>query len=469
MEQEVPNDLQAEQLLLGSLLANNSFLEEILPVLSPESFYSLTHKKIFEAILHICKKDLIANAVTLKNYLQIDSEIKDIVNNGYLADLSLKATLVVDVVSIAKIIQELYVRRQIIKLGQYMVINALKPLSDINTKDQIEEAEKSLFDLASFGEGDASCEHISNPLSTAMQKAMFAFENKSPFQNISTGFRDLDNLLGGFQNSDLIILASRPSMGKTSLAISMSLRIALEMSKKELSVCFFSLEMSSDQIASRILSVDSCVDAFSLRTGRKFSEESLQKVAKSADKISKLPFFIDDTPALAISELRAKARRLHRKNKIGIIVVDYLQLLRSSSRSKDANRVQEISEITQGLKSVAKELNVPVIALSQLSRLVEQREDKRPQLSDLRESGSIEQDADVVMFIFREAYYMMRRQPQDEDDDLEKWQSKMENIKNKAEIIIAKQRNGPVGTAMLFFDQSTTTFADLFLEDIGIS
>ncbi|ACT69507.1 replicative DNA helicase [Neorickettsia risticii str. Illinois] len=459
---ELPNNIEAEQLILGALLTNNDACDEIEELISSSSFYAPVHRKIFEVLLHLRSKELVANPVTLKNYLESSNELSAIGGQEYLLNIIEKASIVVDVSSLARVIQELYIRRQLIVLAQKIISGATGEQSNTTTSEQIEEAEHSLFQLASSGELDPSCLHISKPIEIAVERAKITFKAKVPFQNTSTGFRDIDNLLGGLQNSDLLIIAGRPSMGKTSLAISMALRVTRELQKQGMSACFFSLEMSADQIASRMLSVHSGVDAFSIRTGKKFSEESLKKVIESSKELSELPLFIDDTASVSISALRTKLRRLHRKTKLGAIFIDYLQLLRGS-KGTEFNRVQEVSEITKGLKLIAKELNVPVVALSQLSRLVEQREDKRPQLSDLRESGSIEQDADVVMFVFREAYYMMRKQPSSDDENYENWQFKMDEVRNKAEIIIAKQRNGPVGTALLFFDQSTTVFDDLSL------
>ncbi|AHX11472.1 replicative DNA helicase [Neorickettsia helminthoeca str. Oregon] len=461
---ELPNNVEAEQLILGALLTNNDAYEDIEELISPSSFYVPAHRRIFEIILHLRSKELVANAVTLKNYLNSSNEIKNVGGQEYILSIIEKASIIIDIMSLARVIQDLYLKRQIILLAQRMISTASDEESKSSTSEQIEEVEHSLYQLASSGEFDPTCLHISKSIETAIERAKITFRTKAPFQNISTGFRDIDNFLGGLQNSDLVIIAGRPSMGKTSLAISMSLRVTCALEKQGMSACFFSMEMSADQIASRMLSVHSGVDAFSIRTGKKFSEEGLQKVIESSKELSRLPLFIDDTPAISISALRTKLRRLHRKTKLGAIFVDYLQLIKGSKGS-EFNRVQEVSEITKGLKSIAKELNVPVVALSQLSRLVEQRDDKRPQLSDLRESGSIEQDADVVMFVFREAYYMMRKQPSNEDENYENWQFKMDEVKNKAEIIIAKQRNGPVGTALLFFDQSTTVFDDLSLFD----
>lgn len=462
---ELPHNIDAEQLLLGALLTNNNAYEKIEEIVNGNSFYAAVHRTIFDAILHMRKKEIVANAVTLKSYLESNNELKEIGGQNYLISIMTKATVVVDIVSLAKLIQELYIKRQLIELGQRIISNAHNSQSKDDARAQIENVENSLFQLASFGEHDKSSVHISNPLNVAVERAMNTFRSKKPYQNVSSGFRDIDNLIGGLQNSDLIILAGRPSMGKTSFAVSMAIKVAEHLALKDQSICFFSLEMSDDQIASRMISIDSKVDAFSIRTGKKFSEEALQKVIKSSEKLAKLPFFIDDSPSITITDLRVKARRLHRKNKLGAIFIDYLQLLRGSSSRSAEHRVQEVSEITQGLKAIAKELNIPVVALSQLSRLVEQREDKRPQLSDLRESGSIEQDADVVMFIFRESYYMMRKQTSADDENYEEWQFKMDRVKNKAEIIIAKQRNGPVGTAVLFFDPATTVFDDLSLQD----
>lgn len=460
LTKELPYNIEAEQLLLGALLINNRALEHIEEIISEVSFHANVHQEIFKAILRLKEKEIIANAVTLKTFLDSNNKLKEIGGINYLVDIISRATSVLDIVSLARVIQELHLRRQLILIGQKITSRAYDSLEVQDSKLQIENAEQELFQLATYGEYECTSQHIAKSLSSVTEKSSIAFKNREPFHNISTGFKDVDNFMGGLQNSDLIILAGRPSMGKTSLAISMAMRVAKILAKKKLTALFFSLEMSAEQIASRMISIDSKVDAFALRAG-KLSDDDLQKIIISNKKLTELPMYIDDTAAISITELRSRARRLHRQHKLGAIFIDYLQLIRGSGKRYDTNRVQEVSEITQGLKLIAKELHIPVVALSQLSRLVEQREDKKPQLSDLRESGSIEQDADVVIFIYREAYYLMRKQPSNTDENYEEWQFHMDEVKNKAEIIIAKQRNGPVGTAYLYFDSKTTIFDDL--------
>ena len=353
-------------------------------------------------------------------------------------------------------------------IGEDVVNRVYKTENNLSAQEQIEQAEANLFDLAEKGgNGKSDFRNISFSIKETLDKTLLARQRDSHICGVSTGFTDLDKMLSGLQQSDLFILAGRPSMGKTAIAINIAVNACKYLNpnfddKKNLkAVGFFSLEMSSDQLASRILSMECSINATKFRTGQ-LSENEWEVVATRSAEIAKMPFFIDDTPALSISAIRTRARRMLRKNNLGLLVIDYLQLIRGSSSRSAENRVQEVSEITQGLKAIAKELNIPVIALSQLSRAVEQREDKRPQLSDLRESGSIEQDADVVAFIYRDSYYKERlRPPENEVDKFQKWKSEMQQVAHKAEFIIAKQRNGPVGSVELFFDAEFTRFGNL--------
>jgi len=465
----LPHNTQAEQALLGAVITNNDAINRVGEYLKPEHFYEPVHQRIYESILKFVDRGIIATPVTLKNHFDKDEALIDVGGAEYLVRLAGMSVAIINLEAYGKIIYDLAVRRHLIEIGEDVVNDAYEQKIDSNAKDQIEAAEQKLFNLASEGSGETGFQSLKVSLIEAINKADAAFKRTESISGIATHFTDLDNLLGGLQNSDLLILAGRPSMGKTAFSINMAVNAAkfmLDNHKGEEgehppSVGFFSLEMSSEQLAARMIAMESGVDSSKMRTGNLTDDEFAQLVQGNKE-LHKLPFFMDDTPALSISALRTRARRLKRKHNLGLLIVDYLQLLKGSSKSSEASRVQEVSEITQGLKAVAKELNIPVIALSQLSRAVEQREDKRPQLSDLRESGSIEQDADIVMFIYREEYYEERKKPSDsESEKMAQWQANMETCQNITEIIIAKQRHGPIGTAKLYFSSRTTKFEDL--------
>jgi replicative DNA helicase len=391
------------------------------------------------------------------------------------------STGIINVLDYARIIYDLAIRRKLIDIGTDMVNDAYKDDSEAQAaSDQIEKVEHQLFGLASEGLSERSFQHLKQSLAEAITRAEFALKNQGGISGVPTGLIDLDRLLGGLHNSDLVIIAARPSMGKTALAINVALNAAeafmREHKKKHetepdfvekeknlpASVGFFSLEMSAEQIASRLLSMKSGINSNNIRRGR-FDKEKREfhKLVEANQELYQLPFFIDETPAISISALRTRARRLKRKHNLGVLIVDYLQLIRGISETSKNNRVQEVSEITQGLKAIAKELDIPVVALSQLSRQVESRDDKRPQLSDLRESGSIEQDADVVLFVYREEYYLQNKEPRPGTPEFAQWTLDMENVHGKAEIIIGKQRHGPTGTVPLQFEAMVTRFADL--------
>lgn len=461
----VPHNLMAEQMLLGSFLINNENVSKVNDFLTPEHFYEPVHGRIYEAILRYIDKGVIATPVTLKNNFDKDQALKDVEKGAYLAKLAALASTIVNIYDYGKMVYDFALRRKLIDVGEEIVNDAFDKEIESTATEQIERAEQSLYQLSNEGSGGSTgFLPLHNSILGAIERAEKAFKNKEKITGVSTGFLDMDEMLGGFQDSDLLILAGRPSMGKTALAINLAINSCKFLAKKKIakgekqpSVGVFSLEMSAEQIAMRILAMDSGVDSSKIRKGM-INDEEFSKIMISSQAIDQLPFFIDDTPALTISSLRTRARRLKRKHNLSLLVIDYLQLIRGSSKASEANRVQEISEITQGLKAIAKELNIPVIALSQLSRAVEQREDKRPLLSDLRESGSIEQDADVVMFIFREEYYLIRKQPTPDTDAHNKWQESLDQVQNLTEVIISKQRNGPVGTVRLFFDSDTTEF-----------
>lgn len=464
-----PTNLLAEQMLLGSVLTNNESYHKISDFLQSDHFYEPVHKRIFDAITIFIDRGMLANLITLKNHFDQDPTLKAMNQGDYLAKLSSLSTTIINIVDYAKTIVDLSIRRNLINIGEDIVNDAYNPGIKLTAGQQIEQAEQELFNLGNLGrDSSANFQAIKSSLGLALEKIQLAFKRQEKITGISTGFIDLDKVLCGMQNSDLIILAARPSMGKTALAVNLALNACLHLKKTNLnnppqdpvptpSVGFFSLEMSSEQLATRMMAISSEVHSSNLRSGQ-ISESDFTKLVKASKDLSDLSFFIDDTPSISIAALRTRARRMKRRHNLSLLVIDYLQLLKGSSKSSEDSRVQEISEITQGLKAIAKEINIPVIALSQLSRAVEQREDKRPLLSDLRESGSIEQDADIVMFIYRDEYYLVRKQPQEGTSEYERWQEEMNKVTNTAEVIIAKQRNGPVGSIKLHFDSRTTRF-----------
>ncbi len=473
---QAPHNIEAEQALLGAILVNNLALNNLNDALQPNHFYEPVHQRIFSAILHFHDKGQIANPVTLKHYFDQDETLTDIGGGEYLARLAGASANVISVADYSNILYDLAIKRELISIGEEVVNTAYDQNIAAPAVQQIETAEQQLFNLAAFGEHNSGFLAFSHSLNSAIAKAEFAFKNSGEVVGVTTGLRDLDKLLGGLQKSDLLILAGRPSMGKTALETTIADQAALgfqqEFEKerqanpdgsaftKPQSVGFFSLEMSGDQLATRILSARANLNASNIMRGD-LSNDEFSRLVTASNELNSLPFFIDDTPALSISALRTRARRLKRVHNLGLLVVDYLQLVRPSSSNSQANRVQEVSEITQGLKAIAKELDIPVVSLSQLSRAVEQREDKRPQLADLRESGSIEQDADVVMFVFRQEYYEARKMPSEDSPEFAAWQEKMELIYGIAEVIVAKQRHGPIGNVRLQFYSDQTRFDDL--------
>jgi replicative DNA helicase len=462
-------NLNAEQALLGGILLNNEYLNRVNEFLLPEHFYEPIHQKIYAYILDtIQKTGIVANEITLKSFFSQNEQIK--ANGGlqYFNTLFASASGIIDLLDYGRLIFDLSSKRKLVNIGEEIVNQAYKSGYVISAEQQIEQAEAKLFDLSIHGQAKKQdFSSISNSLKETINKAQLAKQRDSHISGISTGLLDLDNILGGLQSSDLIILAGRPSMGKTALGINIAINACkwlnpvLEDKQQQKAVGFFSLEMSSEQLSTRILSMECSINSQKFRNGQ-LNQTEWEVIATRSGEISNLPFFIDETPALSIVAIRNRVRKMIRKQNLSLLVVDYLQLIKGSFTKADQGRVQEVSEITQGLKAIAKEFNVPVIALSQLSRAVEQREDKRPQLSDLRESGSIEQDADVVAFIYRQSYYVERERPsEDQVAKFEDWKNKMQQIAHKAEIIIAKQRNGPVGSVELFFDAEFTRFGNL--------
>jgi len=460
-------NIEAEQAVLGTIILNNEYLNKVIEFLRPEHFYEPAHKKIFEQIVHnIENVNIVANEVTLKQFFESDESIKASGGAIYLSTLLSAASGIIDITDYARVIYDLALKRSLVMIGEDVVNDAYKPGNKDSAQEQIEQAENKLFQLSEDGDGKKDFESIASSLKTTLDKTLIAKQRKSSISGISTGLTDLDKILSGMQPSDLIILAGRPSMGKTAVSVNILVNAAKALNKgikddkEKKAVGFFSLEMSADQLSARILSMECSINAMKFRTGQ-LSENEWEVIATRSAEVSKLPIFIDDTPALSIAAIRTRTRRMVRKHNLSFLIVDYLQLVRGSSNRSGESRVQEVSEITQGLKAIAKEFNIPVIALSQLSRAVEQREDKRPQLSDLRESGSIEQDADVVAFIYRESYYHERKKPPENDPKFDEWNSKMNDLRRLSEIIIAKQRNGPVGSVHLFFDAEFTRFGNL--------
>ena len=457
-----PSNLEAEQALLGSILVNNDIIDEISTLINSNIFYDPAHIKIYEVIENLNNKGMIANPITLKNFFEKDNMLSDVGGTEYLVKLTRFSGSVKQAIDYAKIIHEMYLRRELVMVSDKLSSDTLNANSqEKNAEKIIEDTEKSLYDLAERGTFSQSYLKFNKALDETIKMATLAMQSDQGIVGIPTGLSDLDEKLGGLHKSDLVILAGRPSMGKTALATNIAFNASQYiLSRQEKScVAFFSLEMSSEQLSTRILSEQARIKSDDIRRG-KVTEEEINRYIETSRNIYDLPLFIDETPAITIAALSNRARRIKRLHGLGLIVVDYIQLMRSSL-NKNEGRVQEISEITQGLKALAKELSVPVLALSQLSRAVEQRDDKQPQLADLRESGSIEQDADVVMFVYREAYYLERKQPKLGSIEHAEWQSKMNDVNGLADIILGKQRHGPTGTVKVEFEGIYTKFKDL--------
>tara|TARA_B100000989_G_scaffold175671_1_gene131765 strand:+ start:957 stop:2372 length:1416 start_codon:yes stop_codon:yes gene_type:complete len=455
---ELPNNIEAEQSVIGSVLLSNEIFDEVSLIISNKNFYDPVHKKIFEALEKLIYGGLLANPITLKNYFE--KENNDLNIPEYLVKITKFSTSSRQAIEYSKLIFDLYVKRELIKISEEVI--DLAKLNDLNTdgKKIIEDYEKSLFDLAEKGSFNSSLIKFDEAMRQTIEMASNAYKNEEGIVGVPTGLRDLDDRLGGLHKSDLVIIAGRPSMGKTALATNIAFNAAKKIQKNEEkgSIAFFSLEMSSEQLSTRILAEQSRIKSNDIRRG-KISEEQFDQFIETSKNISELPLYIDETPAISIAALSNRARRIKRLYGLDMVVIDYIQLMRASNSNN--GRVQEISEITQGLKALAKELSVPVLALSQLSRAVEQRDDKKPQLSDLRESGSIEQDADVVMFVYREAYYLQGKEPRPATVEHAEWQAKMNEVSHLAELIIQKQRHGPTGNVMLEFEAMFTKFKDI--------
>jgi replicative DNA helicase len=455
---ELPNNIEAEQAVIGSILVSNDIFDEISTLISSINFYDPMHQRIFEAIESLIYKGMLANPITLKNYFEDEKDDLDVPE--YLVKITKFSTSVRQAVEYSKIIYDMFVRRELIKISEQTIDSAKLNELDTNGQTIIENSERLLFDLAEKGSFNSSLVKFDEAMKQTIEMASAAYKNEEGIVGVPTGLRDLDDKLGGLHQSDLIIIAGRPSMGKTSLATNIAFNAAqkLQESGKKSSIAFFSLEMSSEQLSTRIISEQARISSNDIRRGR-ISDEQFDKFLETSKNIAELPLYIDETPAISIAAMSNRARRIKRLFGLDMVVVDYIQLMRGTTYNKDG-RVQEISQITQGLKAIAKELGVPVVALSQLSRQVEQRDDHKPQLADLRESGSIEQDADVVMFVYREGYYLQRKEPREATVEHAEWQAKMNEVAHLAQIIIGKQRHGPIGNVTLEFEERFTKFKD---------
>ncbi len=476
---DMPQNLEAEQALLGAILANNKAFEKVSEFLKPQHFADQIHSKIFEVISKLITRGHIADVITLKNFFEQEGTLADVGGAKYLVKLADTATPLTNAEYYAQFIYDKYLRRELISTGFDIVNNAVKEDIDSDANQQIELAERRLFELSNQGDINGGFVDFSEALVSSLGHIEQAYQKEGKISGLPTALDALDNKIGGLNNSDLMIIAGRPAMGKTALATNIAYNVAEYMShatdldEKSRGVAFFSLEMSADQLATRILSTVTQTNGHKMRTGELDSAE-FTRIAAAVRELERIPLYIDDTPGLNINTIRTRARRLKRNKGLGLIVIDYIQLITGTgSKRTEGNRVQELSEISRGLKILAKELNVPVIALSQLNRGVEQREDKRPVMSDLRESGSIEQDADIVMFVYRENYYLKNEEPQQKPSEtpehlqkrLEEWEARIRATNNVGEVIIGKQRHGPTGTVQLFWNGDFAQFGNLAKEE----
>jgi len=468
---EAPNNIEAEQALLGAILVNNDAYYRVSDFLKANHFYEPLHRRTFEVLAELIRMGKMANPVTIKTFLPADEKVGDMTVAQYLARLAAEAVTIINAADYGRAIYDLATRRALITVGEDMVNIAFDAPVDMSPSDQIEDAERRLFELAETGRYDGGFESFSDAVKTAIDMASAAYMRDGHLSGVATGLNDLDRRMGGLQPSDLIVLAGRPGMGKTSLATNIAFNIAASYEPEQQAdgsfkaknggvIGFFSLEMSAEQLATRIISEQAEVPSSKIRRGD-LTETDFEKLVACTQTLQKIPLYIDSTGGISIAQLAARSRRLKRQRGLDVLVIDYIQLMQGSSAKASQNRVQEITEITTGLKALAKELSVPIIALSQLSRQVESRDDKRPQLSDLRESGSIEQDADVVLFVYRDEYYLKNKEPKPGTDEYIKWEGDMAEARGKAEVIVAKQRHGPTGTVGLAFHGEFTRFSDL--------
>ncbi|MGE4249635.1 MAG: replicative DNA helicase [Parvibaculaceae bacterium] len=470
-----PHNIEAEQALLGAILVNNEACDRVSSFLDPSHFFEAVHARIYEAAATLIRAGKLASPVTLKTYFERDETLKEIGGPAYLARLAAAATTIINAEEYGRAIYELAQRRKLIDIGTDIVTTSYDTPIDMTARDLIETAEQSLYEIAETGKYGQGFQMFGRALTEAVDMAANAYQRDGGLSGISAGLRDLDEKMGGLQASDLIILAARPAMGKTSLATNIAYHVAKNYKADHQTdgsvrildggiVGFFSLEMSQEQLATRIIAEQSGISSERIRRG-KITEDEFHRIVEVSRELQALPLYIDATGGLTIAQVAARARRLKRQRGLGLLIVDYLQLLAGSAKRASEGRVQEVTEITVGLKALAKELKVPIIALSQLSRQVENRDDKRPQLADLRESGSIEQDADVVLFIYREEYYLGRTEPRPNTPEHFEWQEKMNRVTGVAEVIIGKQRHGPTGIVELQFDASLTKFQNLVKSD----
>jgi replicative DNA helicase len=467
-----PHNIEAEQALLGAILVNNEAFYRVSDFLEPKHFLETIHQRIFELAGGLIRAGKLATPVTLKTFLPAELDIAGLTVNQYLARLAAEATTIINAEDYGRTVYDLSIRRDLITIGEEMVNLAFDAPVDATPQSHIEDAERKLFELAETGRYESGFQRFAQALTTAVDMAAHAYQRDGGLSGMATGLTDLDFKMGGLQKSDLVILAGRPGMGKTALATNIAYNVAKAFAQGDVRpdgsretvnggvVGFFSLEMSAEQLATRIISEQTGIPSNKIRRGA-IGETDFERIKDVSIELQSLPFYVDETGGLSIGQLAARARRLKRQRGLDLLVIDYVQLLQGSTRRSSENRVQEITEITTRLKALAKELNVPVVALSQLSRQVESREDKHPQLSDLRESGSIEQDADVVLFVYREEYYLTNKEPRPGTADHDKWLTEMDAVHGKAEVIIGKQRHGPTGTVCLQFDAEVTRFANL--------
>jgi len=461
ISREAPMNLGAEQALLGAIISNNLALEKVENFLEPEHFSSKINGLIFKTLKKLISNDQVADLNTLKIFLENDDDFIDNGGMSYLLKISENSISIINSKQYGELIYDLFIRRKLINLGTNLINESYENFEEQDSNEIIENIESNLFNLTNEGETQKGPKQFDNILEDTIEYAEKAFKKSEDVVGLKTGLNDFDKKIGGLHRSDLIIVAGRPSMGKTAFATNIASNICNnKKSTKKTNVLFFSLEMSSEQLATRILSEISKISSEGIRTGN-LSKNEFEKLIKSSENLKDLSLFIDDSPALTISSIRTRSRRLKRKQGLDLIIIDYLQLLSGESRNLNDNRVKEISDITRGLKAIAKELNIPIVALSQLSRKVEDREEKRPQLADLRESGSIEQDADLVVFLYREEYYLARTEPPEGTEKHIMWTSKMEKVHNIAEAIVAKHRHGPISRVKLHFSAANTKFSDL--------
>jgi replicative DNA helicase len=469
-----PHNIEAEQALLGAILVNNDAYDRVSDFLRPEHFSEELHRRIFETAAQLIRAGKLATVVTLKTFLGEIELPGGVTVQAYLARLAAEATTIINAEDYGRIVHDLATRRELINIGEDIVNVAFDSPVDASPRAQIEEAERKLYSIAETGRYEGGFQRFADALTIAIDMASSAYMRDGHLSGIATGLVDLDEKMGGLQKSDLIIVAGRPGMGKTALATNIAFNIARayqyevepDGAHKTINggiVGFFSLEMSAEQLATRVIAEQSGVPSYKIRRGD-LNQDDFERIVQASREMSSIPFYIDQSGGISIAQLTARARRLKRQKGLDLLVVDYLQLL-AGSKSRNDNRVQELTEITTGLKALAKELNVPIIALSQLSRQVESRDDKRPQLSDLRESGSIEQDADVVLFVYREEYYLKNKEPREGTEEHINWMAEMERAHGRAEAIIGKQRHGPTGMVPLAFEAEVTRFSNLADED----